>query len=72
MNILTFDVAEWFQLPENPTKEDDWLTYEPRLEANAERVLRILDETDTKAIFFCDGLGREASSGDGQNDSGKI
>lgn len=52
MNILTFDVAEWFQLPENPTKEDDWLTYEPRLEANAERVLRILDETDTKAIFF--------------------
>ncbi len=52
MNFLTFDVAEWFQLPENPTKEDAWLTYEPRLEANAERILRILDEMNAKATFF--------------------
>ena len=52
MNILAFDVAEWFQLPENQAKEDAWLTYEPRLEANTERVLRILDETDAKAVFF--------------------
>ena len=57
MNILTFDVEEWFHLLDfDATRtEDKWDTYEVRIHDNVDRVFRILDETDTKATFFIIG-----------------
>lgn len=57
MNILTFDVEEWFHLLDfDATRtEAEWVKYEVRIHNNIERILRILDETDTKATFFIIG-----------------
>ncbi|MBO7193911.1 MAG: polysaccharide deacetylase family protein [Bacteroidaceae bacterium] len=57
MNILTFDIEEWFHLLDfDATRtEDKWGKYEVRIHENLERILRILDETDTKATFFVIG-----------------
>ena len=57
MNILTFDVEEWFHLLDfDATRtEDKWGEYEVRIHENMERIFRILEETDTKATFFIIG-----------------
>ena len=57
MNILTFDVEEWFHLLDfDATRtEADWGKYEVRIHENVERVFRILEETNTKATFFIIG-----------------
>lgn len=57
MNILTFDVEEWFHLLDfDATRgEDSWGQYEVRIHENVERILNILDETNTKATFFIIG-----------------
>lgn len=57
MNILTFDVEEWFHLLDfDATRtEDKWGEYEVRIHENMDRVFRILEETDTKATFFIIG-----------------
>ena len=57
MNILTFDVEEWFHLLDNDStrSEEQWKTYEVRIYENMERVFRILEETNTKATFFIIG-----------------
>ena len=57
MNILTFDVEEWFHLLdfEATRTEDKWGEYEVRIHENMERIFRILEETDTKATFFIIG-----------------
>lgn len=57
MNILTFDVEEWFHLLDfNATKgEEQWKNYEVRIYDNMERVFRILEDTNTKATFFIIG-----------------
>ena len=57
MNILTFDVEEWFHLLDfDATRtEDKWGKYEVRIHENMERIFRILEETDTKATFFIIG-----------------
>ena len=57
MNILTFDVEEWFHLLDfDATRtEDKWGEYEVRIHKNMERIFRILEETDTKATFFIIG-----------------
>lgn len=57
MNILTFDVEEWFHLLDySATKgEEQWKNYEVRIHENMERIFRILEETDTKATFFIIG-----------------
>ena len=57
MNILTFDVEEWFHLLDNDStrSEEQWKNYEVRIYENMERVFRILDETNTKATFFIIG-----------------
>lgn len=57
MNILTFDVEEWFHLLDfDATRtEDKWGEYEVRIHENMERIFRILEETDTKATFFVIG-----------------
>ena len=57
MNILTFDVEEWFHLLDfDATRtEAEWGRYEVRIHENVERVFRILEDTDTKATFFIIG-----------------
>jgi polysaccharide deacetylase family protein (PEP-CTERM system associated) len=57
MKILTFDVEEWFHLldlkSDNTSKQ--WKEYEVRIHQNVERILDILDSTQTKATFFIVG-----------------
>lgn len=57
MNILTFDVEEWFHLLDNSStrSEKEWVNYEVRIHENMDRIFRILEDTDTKATFFIIG-----------------
>ena len=57
MNILTFDIEEWFHLLDfDATRtENEWKNYEVRIYENVDRILDILDETGTKATFFIIG-----------------
>lgn len=57
MNILTFDIEEWFHLLETSATacEEQWSSFEVRIYDNMERIFRILDETDTRATFFVIG-----------------
>lgn len=57
MNILTFDVEEWFHLLDNDStrSEEQWKGYEVRIHENIDRIFRILDDTGTKATFFIIG-----------------
>ena len=57
MNIMTFDIEEWFHLLDfDATRsEAEWDRYEVRIHGNVDRILGILDETDTKATFFIIG-----------------
>ncbi|RAK00073.1 polysaccharide deacetylase family protein (PEP-CTERM system associated) [Larkinella arboricola] len=57
MNILTFDIEEWFHLLDNPStkSEQDWGRYESRIHHNMDRIFQLLDETNSRATFFCLG-----------------
>ncbi len=57
MNILTFDVEEWFHLLDfDATRtETEWGNYEVRIYENVDRILDILERTNTKATFFIIG-----------------
>lgn len=57
MNILTFDLEEWFHLLDHPTTKSpkNWSKFESRIDINVERILDILEMTNTKATFFCLG-----------------
>lgn len=57
MNILTFDIEEWFHLLDfdSTRSEEQWKNYEVRIQENVDRILRILDDTNTKATFFVIG-----------------
>ncbi|MCM1142831.1 MAG: polysaccharide deacetylase family protein [Muribaculum sp.] len=57
MNILTFDVEEWFHLLDNSStrSEKEWVNYEVRIHENMDRIFRILEDNDTKATFFIIG-----------------
>lgn len=53
MNILTFDIEEWF-LSKNPYKVpyDTWGDYEKRVELNTGIILELLEKHKIKATFF--------------------
>lgn len=57
MNILTFDIEEWFHILDNKeTKtEKEWSGYESRIQSNMDKIFQILDDTNVKATFFCLG-----------------
>lgn len=57
MNILTFDVEEWFHLLDfDATRtESEWGKYEVRIYENVDRILDILERANTKATFFIIG-----------------
>lgn len=54
MNILTFDIEDWFHILDNDStkREKEWLSYEYRLEANMEKIFGLLDQNNQKATFF--------------------
>jgi len=57
MNILTFDIEEWFHLLDNDSTktEHEWNNFEPRIHANMQRIFNMLDKHNQKATFFCMG-----------------
>lgn len=57
MQILTFDIEEWFHLLDHPETrtEKQWLGFESRFESNLERVLAIASDSNVNATFFCLG-----------------
>lgn len=57
MNILTFDVEEWFHLLDNSATRSElqWKGFEVRIHENMDRIFRILEDTHTEATFFVIG-----------------
>ena len=57
MNILTFDIEEWFHILANDSTktEKEWGSYEYRLDANMDRIFQILEQNNQDATFFCLG-----------------
>lgn len=57
MNILTFDIEDWFHLLDYKETRDEkeWLRYDVRIHANVNRILQLLDQKKLKATFFCLG-----------------
>ena len=54
---MTFDVEEWFHLLDfDATRtEAEWGNYEVRIHENVDRIIQILEKTNTKATFFIIG-----------------
>lgn len=54
MNILTFDIEEWFHLLDNESTktEKEWNTFPSRIHSNMDKIFRILEESNTNASFF--------------------
>ena len=54
MNILTFDIEEWFHILDNDStkNEKNWVNYESRIRSNMDKIYHILDATNSKASFF--------------------
>lgn len=57
MNIMTFDIEDWFHILDNDSTrtEKEWNNYEYRIHANMERIFNILDEYKLPASFFVMG-----------------
>ena len=54
MNILTFDIEDWFHLLDHDATRSvsEWSRYTPRIEENTDRILEMLGETGVRATFF--------------------
>ncbi len=57
MNILTFDIEEWFHLLDNDSTktEKEWGKYEPRIHENMDRIFSMLEDQNVSASFFVMG-----------------
>lgn len=57
MNILTFDVEDWFHILDNEStkNEKQWLQLESRIEKNMDLILALLKKNNQHATFFCIG-----------------
>jgi len=57
MHILSFDVEEWFHLLEHDAvrSEHSWGGFDRKLPRMLDRILQLLEETESKATFFCLG-----------------
>ena len=57
MNILTFDIEEWFHILDNEStkSEKQWKNFESRLEYNMDKIFKLLDDNNQDATFFCLG-----------------
>ena len=54
MNILTFDIEEWFHLLDNESTktENEWTNYEVRIHENMNRIFDLLDRNKASGTFF--------------------
>ena len=54
MNILTFDIEEWFHLLDNESTKTshEWVKFECRIHTNMERIFGILEKNNQKVTFF--------------------
>jgi len=54
MNILTFDIEEWFHLLDNDSTKTfvEWDNFESRIHKNMDRIFEILDNYKISASFF--------------------
>ena len=54
MNILTFDIEDWFNLLEHPLTDniDNWKAFESRVDRSTNIILDLLDKHETKGTFF--------------------
>ena len=73
MNILTFDIEDWFNLLEHPLTDniDNWKAFESRVDRSTNVVLDLLDKHNTKATFFVLGWVAENHPHNYQRDSKK-
>jgi polysaccharide deacetylase family protein (PEP-CTERM system associated) len=57
MNVLTFDIEEWFHILDHESTESikRWDSFESRIHANMARLLRFLTDQSQSATFFCLG-----------------
>ena len=57
MNILTFDIEEWFHILDNQSTktESEWRGLESRIHRNMDMIFNLLDKHNQKATFFCLG-----------------
>lgn len=57
MNILTFDIEEWFHLLDNTSTktQEQWSHFKPRIHKNMEVIYEILDHKKVEATFFVVG-----------------
>lgn len=57
MNVLTFDIEDWFHIKfdDEFTKDSVYSSFEPRLEKRLNMILDKLDESKTEATFLCLG-----------------
>ena len=57
MNILTFDIEEWFHILDNSSTktEKEWSNYECRIHHNMDKIFNLLDNKNIKATFFIVG-----------------
>lgn len=57
MNILTFDIEEWFHILDDPAvpKKSEWKQQQTRIEENIENVINFCKKSNSKATFFCLG-----------------
>lgn len=57
INILSFDVEEWFHLLDHSETKTQvqWRNFESRFEPNIERILSVVQRSNVKATFFCLG-----------------
>lgn len=57
MNILTFDIEEWFHILDNDSTktEKEWSNFESRIHKNVDVILESLARNDSRATFFCLG-----------------
>jgi len=54
MNVLTFDIEDWF-CHDNYTQDFDWNKYEVRIHNGVDLILDELDRHNQKGTFFCLG-----------------
>lgn len=61
-HIFSVDVEEWFQVGafENTIDRESWTSLESRVAFQTEKILTLLDTTNTKATFFCLGWVADA------------
>ena len=57
MNVLTFDIEDWFHILDNESSNNikKWDKYESRIHRNMDFIFESLEKNNIKATFFCLG-----------------